>query len=173
MWTVSGWASKGVEVGFNMDLGYAIFLLVFEYNFAKVYLNIQFFTELWKNTGFVVPKVFSQIQIRWKANIQSSVLEHRNLPSLLRHLNKLILPLSEIVLWRQCRKAMDDWQTLRDQWKVWGTDECRKTEMQKYTWLNEIDENYAQSMEKVMQAWLRKVSHKGEEFWVLSFWVQK
>lgn len=40
MWTVSGWANKGVEVRFivyNMDLGYAIFLLDLEYNFAKVF----------------------------------------------------------------------------------------------------------------------------------------
>lgn len=61
MWTVSGWATKGVEVRFNMDLGYAIFPLDLEYYFAKVFLNIQYSTELWKNAEFVVTKVFSHI----------------------------------------------------------------------------------------------------------------
>lgn len=156
------YGSRLCQLSFN-------FRIQFCYSILKYSVPYRMMANYWLCSD----KVLSQIQKGWKAHLWRSILEHRNLSSPFKYLNKLILTLSEISIFKilllgQCRKAMG-WLTryrrgiLRSVESLrywWVQKDC--PEIQTCTQFHETYENYVQSVKKVMEVRM-KMSHKGEE----------
>lgn len=102
-------------------------------------------------------KVLSQIQKGWKAHLWRSILEHRNLPSPFKYLNKLILTLSEITIFKilllgQCRKAMG-WLTRYQRGILRSVESLRSWWVQKIALRSKHAHDFMKLMRIMFRVW--------------------